>query len=73
MQETSQNIDGLKKRIKELEFVNGDLTMKNEAYQKKQSEMTQKLVEAQSLNSEIGKKQIDEIPRLREKLEKAET
>lgn len=73
MLETSQNIDSLKKRIKELESANYDLNNKNELSIKRQEELAVKLVEVQGQNTEMQKKSFEEIPRLRDKLEKAET
>lgn len=45
---------------------------KNELSLKRQEELANKLVEVQSVNTEMAKKNTDEIPRLRDKLEKAE-
>lgn len=74
MQETSTNIDTLKKRIKELEAANYDLNNKNEISHRQQEEIAGKLVDVQQQNAELSKKtNSDEVPKLRDKLEKAET
>ncbi len=73
MMETSQSIDSLKKRIKELEGTNLELNSKNEQSIKQQESLNLQLVELQAQNNDINKKTLEEIPRLRDKLEKAET
>jgi uncharacterized coiled-coil DUF342 family protein len=75
MQETSSNIDTLKKRIKELEAANFDLNNKNEQSFRSQEVIAQRLEELQSVNAELSRKAmtVDEVPKLRDKLEKAET
>ncbi len=73
MMETSQSIDSLKKRIKELEGTNIELNSKNEQSIKQQESLNLQLVELQAQNNDINKKTLEEIPRLRDKLEKAET
>jgi chromosome segregation ATPase len=71
MKETSDNIDGLKKQIKELEAQKKELTDKNEVNVKKNLELNSRIGEMEQQMTEIAKKSFDEIPKLREKLERA--
>ena len=73
MKETSENIDGLKKQIKELEASNKDISAKSEATVKKNLDLNAKLNEMELQMSDMSKKSFDEVPKLRDKLEKAET
>jgi chromosome segregation ATPase len=73
MKETSENIDGLKKQIKELEAANKDMNAKSDATLKKNLDLNARLSEMEVQMSEMSKKSFDEVPKLRDKLEKAET
>ena len=73
MKETSDNIDGLKKQIKELEAANKTLTTKNETTVKQNVDLNSRIGEMEVQMTEMAKKSLDDIPKLRDKLEKAET
>ena len=73
MQETSQNLETLNKRIKELENNNCDLNLKNEVSLKKQDELQRQVNDFNKLNVDDGKKYKDEAGKLRDKVDKLET
>jgi hypothetical protein len=61
MQETSQNIEHLNKRIKDLEVSNLDLNVKNEASLKKTDELQAKVNELSKVSVDDVKKIKDEV------------
>jgi uncharacterized coiled-coil DUF342 family protein len=73
MQETSQNLDGLKKRIKELESANFALNNQNEAAASQKEALETRAEQDRAAKALAEKKYHEEVPRLREKLERAET
>mmetsp|Transcript_4936 Transcript_4936/g.3549 ORF Transcript_4936/g.3549 Transcript_4936/m.3549 type:complete len:194 (+) Transcript_4936:358-939(+) len=87
MKETSANIDHLNKQIRDLEKTNLDLNVKNEQAIKNYELLEKKMAESgaspemqdkirtefQKREEEIKRKHMDELHRLREKLDKAET
>lgn len=74
MQETSQNIDTLNRRIKDLEKANLDLNIKNEKSLNKQETLAKQVSELSNRNDlDSAKKANDELTRVRDRLEKAET
>jgi chromosome segregation ATPase len=73
MKETSENIDGLKKQIRELEAANREMSAKGEAAVKKNLDLNARMSEMEGQMSEMSKKSFDEVPKLRDKLEKAES
>lgn len=72
MKETSENIDGLKNQIKALELANKEMSLRAEATAKHSTELTLRMTEMHQV-SEVSRKAAEEVPKLRDKLEKAET
>lgn len=73
MKETSDNIDGLKTQIKDLEAANSSLTQQNGLQARANHDMSNQMQAMRVQISEMSKKNTDEIPKLRDKLEQAET